>query len=255
MFSLCGLETTYPTLPWRLGSGGSVTSSSSSGALLHCCWGVDGSGHVRSSIPCWQNSRISLYRYHCHSFDRPGGNISGGSPIIVDKNTEVLSGGVAELLQCDHPWSAGGDEVMVGFHPWYLPEVLSHKCCPDMWTTSTMSCRQLTYTPVLLLQESEAPIWGKLRVSLQHEGHSDWVVQSHHHMPCKIQQEKNSIRLTSFYAPKQSYLQNHVVLILPRAVVSMQAQFMLSQCVVGKEVVQEAYHSVGSLLCVGCFID
>jgi len=50
--------------------------------------------------------------------------------MIVDKNTEVLAGGVAELLQCDHLWSAGEDEVMVGFHPWYLPEVLSQKCCP-----------------------------------------------------------------------------------------------------------------------------
>jgi len=67
--------------------------------------------------------------------------------------------------------------------------------------------------------------------------------------------KKFNSKVNILCALKQLYLQSHVVLILPQAVVGMQAQFMLSQCMVGKEVVQEAYHSVGSLTCAGCFID
>ena len=83
-----------PHLLGRLGTGGLVTPlfskmMSSSSRVLVCCWGADGSGQTRSLVPCRQNSRISLYRYHCRSLERPDGKICGGNSAVV--GTQNLS--------------------------------------------------------------------------------------------------------------------------------------------------------------------
>ena len=58
-----------------------------------------GSGQTRSLVSSWQNSLISLYRYHCLAQDNPEGEVTGGR--TLGDGIQLLSMSILKLLESE----------------------------------------------------------------------------------------------------------------------------------------------------------